>query len=682
MTGDVTLGSLNIIDQIFSQVPFYIAFTDADGKIIYLNEAFSQTMGYSLAELRGTVKIFNPDNPGGKEAIREITEAITSHQVWQGDMEVETRSGKRIWLRGMISTVADEQNRVYRVSVFNDVPDVVNLRLLHHDEECNYKTVFDNIPIGISIIDKNGKFLFTNPYVRRLFAPGRAEQENLTVFDILPRESAEQAIQNICWIIENKVPIRSESHLLLSDKEFYFDINRLPLFDISGNVTSVLYLTSDITDRKRQEQLIQIIHNVDSLSNLATTLDESLKMASRYLMQLAWVDGLGIYLFNESHDTLELVHVKGFKEKFINHAARYPAEGLYLNRLMKRMPTFFKISDLQDPIKAYMQEEGLVSGAYIPLIYQDEVIGSLNLGSRKVEVIDEFNRNIVESIAASLANLIMLVKTRSQLAETTIKLKKNLNELIVKQQMLIQKSRLESLGELSAGLAHEINQPLTVVALIMENIAHKIDQGPVSKTYLRRKFSSINQSLRKIQQLIDHIRIFSHDQTIMRLERFDVNSCVGQALSMIGAQLRNRNIRVVTDLCTGAGYTLGNISRLEQVILNLLTNARDALDEKTAGGLEPDQENEIRISTRHTGETIELKVWDNGSGIAPENLDKLFLPFYTTKADGKGTGLGLPIVYGIIQEMKGDIRIDSQHGQFTEVTIILPRYVQGKREDI
>jgi PAS domain S-box-containing protein len=663
---------LRIFEEVVTQAPVLIVITDADGKIVYMNDAITKEMGYTLDELGGTIKTFFPVSPEGLKTIQEISEANKRNQVWQGELEVETKDGRFICIRGMVATAMTEESKLLRLVIFYDVTREVHLRELQCDQTEKYKTVFDNIPIGISIIDKNGKLLFTNPFVRQLFAPGRAEQENLTVFDVLPRGAAEQAIPNISWIIENKVPIRSENHILLTDKEFYLGINRLPLFDDRGNVTSVLYLTSDITDRKHQEQLIQIIHNVDSLSNLTTTLNESLEMISLHLMQLAWVDGLGIYLFNESHDTLELVYVKGFKEKFINHVARYPSEGLYVNRLMKRMATFFKTSDLQDPIRAYMQEEGLVFGSYIPLVYQDKVIGSLNLGSRKVEVIDEFNRDIVESIAARLANLIMLVKTRSQLAETTIELKRHLNELITKQQMLIQKSRLESLGELSAGLAHEINQPLSIITLIMENILNKMNKGQVSKTYLQRKFLNIQQSVDKIATLIEHIRMFSRDHVITSFDRIDVNKTIHETLTMIGTQLKNRHIKIDLDLCDGACYTYGNASRFEQVILNLLTNARDAIEQKQKQVSHTEYSREIRITARPADEFIKITIWDSGTGISPEHIDKVFDPFFTTKE--KGTGLGLPIVYGIVQEMNGEIRAQSHFGEYTEIIIKLPLF--------
>ncbi|HNS47411.1 MAG TPA: ATP-binding protein [Bacteroidales bacterium] len=243
-----------------------------------------------------------------------------------------------------------------------------------------------------------------------------------------------------------------------------------------------------------------------------------------------------------------------------------------------------------------------------------------------------------------------------------------------KQQMLIQKSRLESLGEMAAGLAHEINQPLSVISLVMENIQYKMEQGRTTKAYFKRKFGTIQQNLTKLQQLTEHIRIFSRDHSVVHYDRIDVNKCIRGALSMVGEQLHNHQIRVVTDLGNGHCYTLGSASRFEQVILNLLTNARDALEEKEKRSIFVDDGKEIRISTRGEDDHLVVSIRDNGTGIPPENQQRLFNPFFTTKEEGKGTGLGLPIVYGIIQEMKGEIRVTSQVDEFTEMTIQLPRY--------
>jgi signal transduction histidine kinase len=236
----------------------------------------------------------------------------------------------------------------------------------------------------------------------------------------------------------------------------------------------------------------------------------------------------------------------------------------------------------------------------------------------------------------------------------------------------MQKSRLESLGELSAGLAHEINQPLSVISLIMENVNYKMQSDTATKEYLVGKFENIYNNINKIKQLIDHVRIFSRDQGNVIFDKIDVNNVIHAALSMIGIQIKNHQIDLKTELSPDLGYTLGNPSRLEQVLLNLLSNSKDAIMQKEDNG--NIAKKEILIRTFRENKRITINVTDSGTGIPKENLEKIFNPFFTTKSAGRGTGLGMAIVYGIVTEMKGEIRIESEDMKYTSVTIDLPGY--------
>jgi len=210
----------------------------------------------------------------------------------------------------------------------------------------------------------------------------------------------------------------------------------------------------------------------------------------------------------------------------------------------------------------------------------------------------------------------------------------------------------------------------------MENIQYKLEQKKLPEEYLISKFQTINQNINKISVLIDHVRIFSRDQGSITFEQVDVNQVINNALSMIGSQLKNNQIQVITELSDAIGYTIGNSSRFEQVILNLISNARDALEEKENEAMSGSLLKEIRIKTAVEKKRIIVRVWDCGNGIPSLNIDKIFNPFFTTKVEGKGTGLGLAIVYGIISEMKGDISVRTVEGKFTEISINLPHYAK------
>lgn len=251
------------------------------------------------------------------------------------------------------------------------------------------------------------------------------------------------------------------------------------------------------------------------------------------------------------------------------------------------------------------------------------------------------------------------------------------NELarrLEQKRLLIQKSKLESLGRLAAGIAHEINQPLAGISMGLDNMEIKITAGKAAPDYLAGKIANLRKDVDRISHIIDHVRLFSREQSSIFIENVDVNTVCLDALSMLQAQFRHHGVRLESALDKDAGCVLGNRYRLEQVVLNLLTNARDAVDQKTAWL----DEKIIRITTRRLDDQVEITVEDNGEGIPEDCLDRLFEPFFTTKEPEQGTGLGLSISYGIIQDMKGDISVESVQGKFTIMRILLPRVPEAK----
>ncbi len=241
------------------------------------------------------------------------------------------------------------------------------------------------------------------------------------------------------------------------------------------------------------------------------------------------------------------------------------------------------------------------------------------------------------------------------------------------QSLLVQKSKLESLGELAAGIAHEINQPLGIMALSFENLQARLRDGKADEEYLQQKFRSIEGNIRRIRTIIDHIRDFSREQGLPALDKISLNKIVYRSLMLIGAQYMSHDIHLEINLKEDLGFTVGSNMKLEQAILNLLSNAKYALEEKALLQGHNEFTKTIDISTRQTARKVILSIRDNGTGIPEKNIGKVFDPFFTTKPEGLGTGLGLSIAYGIVREMRGEIQARSEEGKFTEFVISFPR---------
>jgi PAS domain S-box-containing protein len=295
----------------------------------------------------------------------------------------------------------------------------------------------------------------------------------------------------------------------------------------------------------------------------------------------------------------------------------------------------------------------------------------------------ELKSNLIQweyepAVLTFLTDITERKKSANKLAELNRNLEQRvqdeLKNLKQQQQLLIQKSKLESLGELSAGMAHEINQPLGSISMGLENLQLKILDDDYTEEYIEKKINSLFQDISRIRKIIEHIRTFSRDQQDEKLDKVSVHEVINNALSLITIQYRNHNINLSLELAAKECYTYGNKYKLEQVILNLLSNAKYAVDEKESTGNIKYYQKRITIRTKTHEKKIYASIEDNGIGIAKEVFDNIFDPFFTTKKSEAGTGLGLSIIYGIVKEMKGDINVDSEQGKFTRVTVVLPEY--------
>ncbi|MBP6870418.1 MAG: PAS domain S-box protein [Bacteroidales bacterium] len=236
----------------------------------------------------------------------------------------------------------------------------------------------------------------------------------------------------------------------------------------------------------------------------------------------------------------------------------------------------------------------------------------------------------------------------------------------------IQSERLSALGEMSAGMAHEINQPLNTLSILFDNLMLEAKtNGSVSIEYLQKKSEKIFDNIVRMRNLIDHVRDFSRSQDGYILNLFHINNSIRNALTMVSEQFRIRGIELILQLDDTLPQIKGNIYKFEQVMLNLISNARDAvMDKKSLAG--KDYSMSVSIKTSHDRQNIYVVVEDNGVGIKKDIIDKIMQPFFTTKDPGKGTGLGLSISYGIIKELDGKIELASEPMKWTRVTVTIP----------
>ena len=229
------------------------------------------------------------------------------------------------------------------------------------------------------------------------------------------------------------------------------------------------------------------------------------------------------------------------------------------------------------------------------------------------------------------------------------------------EQQLIQADKLSSIGLLAAGVAHEVNTPLAVISTYAQMLSKQVS-GDEQKSVLLDKIAK--QTFRA-SEIVNSLLNFSRTSTMEHAE-VDLSRLVRDTLSLIDHQLKKSSVTVELHLIEPAPPIRGNAGKLQQVLLNLILNARDALE--TVQG----RPKQITLATRTEGDFVCLDIADNGPGIPQDVLPRIFDPFFTTKGPKKGTGLGLSISYGIVQEHKGSVRVQSMAGAGTQFQLEFP----------
>lgn len=241
----------------------------------------------------------------------------------------------------------------------------------------------------------------------------------------------------------------------------------------------------------------------------------------------------------------------------------------------------------------------------------------------------------------------------------------------------IRSDRLRALGEMAAGIAHELNQPLVGVRGLAEHLLLAIKRGwNLDPERIQKKLQGIVDQADRMSHIIQHVRTFSRRSGKASYMRINLNDVVAAALELMEAQLRSCGIVVQRRLNVSLPEVLANPFSLEEVVLNCLTNARDAIEERAAASNQAESPCLItlrtRIRGRGKGRQVLLDITDTGTGISPERLEKVFDPFYTTKGPDRGTGLGLPISKSIVEDCGGTLTLQSRPMSGTIVTVALP----------
>ncbi len=309
--------------------------------------------------------------------------------------------------------------------------------------------------------------------------------------------------------------------------------------------------------------------------------------------------------------------------------------------------------------KLYGISSSEAEGKKLKDIFQPELISELPRHSEPYRSLNLYkfrlNNAAGRALIVNLSTVPLLGKDDRVIGRLLIMT--DLTDRVELEDQLVQAEKLSSIGVLAAGVAHEVNTPLAVITsqlqMLMRQLPADDPHSPVLDRVVKQGF--------RASEIINNLLKFSRVSGSERVE-LELNKIIHETLSLVAPVLRAARVSVQTDLDPDLPSIHGNAGKLQQVFMNLIMNARDAMP---YGG-------ELTVSTRSFDSTVSVEIADNGVGISEENLRKIFDPFFTTKATNRGTGLGLAVSYGIMREHSGKIYVDSEVGRGASFRLEFP----------
>lgn len=393
------------------------------------------------------------------------------------------------------------------------------------------------------------------------------------------------------------------------------------------------------------ESLYQIFRDISTSVHSDTSVNEVLDLLVKRTTEVLGARGAILRVLNLDTHQLELGAFYGLSQEYLSKG---PVSSQKIITDLCRHNKVIIIDDvLKDPRIQYPREawkEGVRLVLDLPLTIGSHVVGIIRVFFDRKRKFSDEELNFVVFIAEQSSCVI----DKARIVEI---------HQSQYQQLALQTEKLAALGRMAAGIAHEINNPLTGILLYSSNLIKKVHQDGPFKEGLEIIIHETIRCRSIIQELLEFARDRAPEKTLS-----DINDIIAKTLSILENEFRLRHIKIEKQLSSDLPDILLDVNQMQQVFINLLLNAVEAIDEEGAIS--------IRSNLDVGKKLIKIEVADTGCGIPPEKINQIFEPFFSTKQ--KGTGLGLSVSYGIVQNHHGQLMVSSQPGRGTCFTIELP----------
>jgi two-component system NtrC family sensor kinase len=657
----LTLQNVSLFEQVttvqrqweytFDSIGDPILVHDRAGRILRSNQRLSQLLGKEGSGLVG----------------RNVTELLpTQNAAYKLCPYCEGVGGEGDdpdpWLPGYFlasnSTFTDPVGLQFgTVHVLKDISD-------RKRAEEKYRTLVSSVQEGVFISTPQGRFLDFNDALLRM--TGYETREELMAIDIpsafyansSDRERLKRLLQQHGTVADFEFEMRrkdGETRTMLESS--------IAVRDAAGNVTAYQGFLLDITERKQAESEIRrrnrellVLNSIGQTLTESLDLTDSLNRTLRQMAELFNLDATSLYLFEQDGTVVRRIVEVGHRSEFSRHFPPVAVKPELMQHIKAVHATFLSVQGLSLPQvfrDAQIQEE--IVTAYIVVLWsKDRVIGGLVVASRTPREFSSADVNLLIAVGSQISSAI----ERSILYEETRQAYENLRRT---QEQLLHSEKLAAVGQLISGVAHELNNPLTAILGYSQLLTSSGQMGQQGIEYADKLYKQAQRTHRIVQNLLSFAR--QHKPERMPVQ---INQALEETLALRDYDLRMHNIRVHLDLAEKLPVTSADPHQLQQVFLNMVNNAVDAI-------LEHSTEGDLWVRTALDGGRICIEFTDSGPGV--KDASRVFDPFYTTKPVGKGTGLGLSICYGIITEHGGTIQVRNIPTRGASFTIGLPHQV-------
>jgi two-component system NtrC family sensor kinase len=532
---------------------------------------------------------------------------------------------------------------------------------LRESEEL-YRTLVETSPDGIMMMDLDANILTANRELAKLMGWDCAEElVSRNGVDFLAPEEHHKAADEFRGLLTRGLLRDREYQLVRKDGSvFPAEISASLILDAHGNPRAMIGIVRDIAERKQMEEAMQrraceldMLHRAGQGLNASLDMDQALAITLEKTCTLLQVDAGSIWLVDPETGELVCHSAIGPHRELMPGWRLGPGEGLVGWVAHNGHSTI--VPDVQVDNRYHRdieQKTGLILRSFlgVPLRVKEGIIGA-------IEVLSSEPNRFLPTDLALLESVVMSAAIALENARLYRDLQQRMEELQRTQAQLIQSAKMAAIGELAAGVAHELNNPLTAVLGFSELLLEHTE--PDDPNWPR--LEAIARQAIRARDIVANLLSFSR-QTEFHREISDLNQVLQDALGLIRLRLKISGIVIREHYAMDLPPILMDTGRMKQVFLNIITNALHAMPK---GG-------KLTVSSEQVGDEVAARVADTGEGIAAEHLPNIFEPFFTTRSIGKGSGLGLSVGLGIVQDHGGRIEVETQVGNGSTFTVWLP----------